>query len=225
MTAPVVGISADLIEHNGLVRAAAPETYSRAVRLAGGIPVILPPVPETALDAVQLCDALVLTGGDDPCTEPFGEATDPRVTRVDPTRQRAESAVLDYLGQHQPDTPVLGVCLGMQMMALHAGGQLDQFMADTTTTHADHWDRNHAITAADAVFVSNGVVHSKHKQAVAGPGRMRVAAVAHDGVCEAIVDTDRAFYVGVQWHPERTESEPLGLDVFRQLIRSARRGR
>ncbi len=220
MARPVIGISADLIDHNGLTRAAAPVTYVDAVSAAGGIPLVLPPNPETALELLERCDALVLTGGDDPATEPFGQPTDPRVTLVRPKRQTTESLMIEHLASHRPDTPVLGVCLGIQMMTLHAGGRLDQFMPDTTPTHADHWERQHAVRSLDAERLGEGVVNSKHKQAIADPGRMRVIGVAHDGVCEAVIDSDRRFYLGVQWHPERTDYEPLGADLFRRLIRS-----
>ncbi|MEO0631840.1 MAG: gamma-glutamyl-gamma-aminobutyrate hydrolase family protein, partial [Planctomycetota bacterium] len=175
---PVVGISADLIDHNGLRRAASPTTYAAAVASAGGVPVLLPPVPETAVEAIQRCDGLVLTGGDDPLTEPFGEATDPRVTPVHADRQSSESAILQFLARESPDTPVLGVCLGMQMMALHAGGRLDQFMPQTTPTHADHWERSHDVRTEDASLLSEGLVNSKHKQAIVDAGRMRVIGVA-----------------------------------------------
>lgn len=225
MAAPTIGITADLIEHNGLVRAAAPTTYVRAVVAAGGVPIVLPPVTEAAAEVFERCDGFVFTGGDDPATEPFGEATDPRVTPVHPDRQSAESAVLSLLADDPADRPVLGVCLGMQMMALHAGGQLDQFMPDTTPTHADHWERTHTVRSLDTELMADGEVNSKHKQAISDPGSLRMIAVAHDGVCEAVADTSRRLYVGVQWHPERTTHESLGLDLFRRLIRSARSGR
>ena len=64
-------------------------------------------------------------GGDDPRTEPFGEPTHPKATPVEPERQAFETALLEEL-QRRPGAPVLGVCLGMQMMALHAGGKLNQ---------------------------------------------------------------------------------------------------
>lgn len=221
MSRPVIGITADLIDHNGLVRAAAPITYAKAVTDAGGIPVVLPPVPETALEILDRCDGLVFTGGDDPATEPFGQPTDPRVTLVDPVRQTAESAVLAHLADERPDMPVLGVCLGMQMMALHAGGTLDQFMPESVATHADHWERVHPVRTRQPDSLGEGQVNSKHKQAITDAGSMNVIGVAHDGVCEAIIDTSRRFYLGVQWHPERTDHAPLGIDLFKRLVRFA----
>ena len=222
MHRPVVGITADLIDHNGFVRAAAPRTYVQAVLEAEGVPLILPPAAGVATDQLSRCDALVLTGGDDPIMEPFGVETDARVTRVDPERQAAESFILDFLAAERPDMPVLGVCLGMQMMALHAGGVLDQWMPDTTPTHADHWDRPHRVVSEDERLLATGDVLSRHRQAISAAGSMRVVGRAHDGIIEAVTDPDRPYYLGVQWHPERTADAGLGADLFTRLVASAR---
>jgi putative glutamine amidotransferase len=110
----------------------------------------------------------------------------------------------------------------MQMMALHAGGRLDQFMPDTTPTHREHWDAVHEVRSLDGAMLSGGAVHSRHKQAVSHPGSLATLAVAHDGVIEAVHDPARRFYIGVQWHPERTGDGPLGLGLFARLIAAAR---
>ncbi|MEM8757883.1 MAG: gamma-glutamyl-gamma-aminobutyrate hydrolase family protein [Planctomycetota bacterium] len=219
---PIVGITADIMPVNSIERAVAATGYCRAVRESGGVPVILPPEPGAAIDQLGVCDALVLIGGDDPRTEPFGQPTDPRVAPVHAARQESESAMISHLADETPDMPVLGVCLGMQLMALHAGGKLDQWMADSTPTHGDHWDRDHRVECTGSLKGGSGTVHSRHRQAVSDPGSLRVCAAAHDGVTEAVSDPARRFYLGVQWHPERTAFEPLGLDLFRRLVRSAR---
>ena len=222
---PVIGIDADLITHNDMVRTAAPRAYSEAVIRAGGVPLILPPIPGSAARALALCDALVLTGGDDPQTESFGAATDPRITPVHPDRQ----AFLEELVPGIPeDLPVLGVCLGMQMMALDAGGELDQFMPESTPTHAEHWGQIHPVVFERSWPLSHDSeptgVSSKHKQAITDPGSLVVGARAHDGVIEAVIDPNRRFYLGVQWHPERTEDDRVGMDLFRAIVRAARPG-
>ena len=66
---------------------------------------------------------------------------------------------------------------------------------------------------------------SSHHQAVRETGRLRVVAVADDGVIEAIDDPGRRFYLGVQWHPERTGDVSLGAGVFARLVEAARGGR
>jgi putative glutamine amidotransferase len=229
---PLVGITADLAEAPASPgdaprpRATAPMTYVRAVVEAGGVPILLPPIAKLAHDYARRCDAFVFTGGDDPRTEPFGEPTHPRATPVHPDRQAFEVALLDEL-QARPAAPVLGVCLGMQMMALHAGGKLNQHMPDDTPTAEQHrHDAAHEIrppadAPAHSVIVP-GMVTSHHRQAVRDAGRLRVIALAPDGIIEAIDDPARPFYVGVQWHPERTPFEPLGIRLFKRLVQAVR---
>lgn len=217
---PIIGITTDV--HEG--RARVKRTYAEAVVRAGGVPVLISP-PEDPAEADALArlhaeaiDALVLTGGDDPRTEPFGAPTDPRITPVDASRQAYETALCAFaLGS---DLPTLGVCLGMQMLALAAGGVLDQWMPDSTPTHAEHWgDRAHAIEGTDGF--PSGTVTSHHRQAIADAGRLRVVARAHDGVIEAIDDPGRPCLFGVQWHPERTAERGLGDALFERLVNAA----
>lgn len=217
---PLIGITCLVDEPNTRIRRA----YADAVFAAGAIPIHLPvPRPEHRPAAVELylriCDGFVLTGGFDPITEHYGEPTDPRVTREHPDRQAFEEALLKAL-DHERDRPVLGVCLGMQLMALHAGGRLNQWMSDSVPTHAQHYDdHRHPITLQiDPAPIPEGEVTSWHRQSVDDPGRLRVIAAAPDGVIEAIDDPHRPFYLGVQWHPERTASPELGLNLFKALV-------
>lgn len=225
MPQPLVAITADLAERHDLPIAFSYRSYAHAVRRAGALPVLLPP-PEDHHDAVaQACaqrfDAYVLTGGDDPSTEPFGVPTHPQAKALHPDRQRFEVALVHALNA-RPDAPVLGVCLGMQLMGLCAGGTLDQHLPDSTPTHADHERRHHDIRSLDNTALPSGTVWSRHHQAISDPGSLAVLAHAHDGVIEALHDPARPFYLGVQWHPERSDHAPLGIDLFQRLVDAAR---
>ncbi len=226
-------------------------TYSRAVAEAGCLPVLLPHEPEMAAEYVLRCDAIVLTGGVDPRTEPFGSATHPMARPIDPRRQQFEMAVLEACDRDR-DKPVLGVCLGMQLMALHHGGRLHQFLPevlDEPDVHQEHRRHGIVMKVSDSVLCaplqtasgpspdadddacdasSSGTcdlghstcdfqVVSHHRQAVADPGSLRIAAVAPDGVIEAIDDATRPFYLGVQWHPERGDAGPINRGLFDRL--------
>ncbi|MEO0482398.1 MAG: gamma-glutamyl-gamma-aminobutyrate hydrolase family protein [Planctomycetota bacterium] len=215
---PFVAITSDLIEHNGLVRLASPRHYADAVTRAGGVPVVLSMAPNSLEHCIDAFDAFILTGGDDPVTEPFGQPTHDQAVRIYEERQTFETQLLERLQRDAPDKPALGVCLGMQMMALLAGGRLDQHMPETTPTHADHWGRDHEVLPEPNAPFAAGAVHSKHRQAVDTAGALAVAARAHDGVIEAIHDPDRRFYLGVQWHPERTANDALGDAIIRSLV-------
>lgn len=233
--APIIGITTDIThpaDRPQSLRATCPLTYARSVAAAGGIPLLLPPILELIPQQLRACDGFVFTGGDDPRTEPFGVPTHPATTLVHPQRQEYETALLGALNavEHR-DTPVLGVCLGMQMMALLAGGTLNQHLPDALASAADHTgDRRHRVVT-DTMFSrfsskadeQSGqlTVTSHHHQAVEMPGNLSVVAVAHDGVIEGIADHQRRYYLGVQWHPERTDEPCLGLDLFVSLVQSA----
>ncbi len=205
---PVIGITPDADDR--AYRSA--RAYSQMIAQAGGVPIILPHRLE-CLDAyLHLCAGFVLSGGDDPRMEEFGRPTHPRATPLDSDRQAFEVALLRAIS---PDQPALGVCLGMQLMALVAGGDLDQYLPETLPTHEQHWGQKiHEISGT----IGSGLVLSHHRQAVSSPGRLEIAATSPDGVIEAIRDPACRFRVGVQWHPERTADDALGAGLFRGLI-------
>lgn len=214
---PIIGITADLAVSETAERFEVNRAYIDAVRAAGGAPLILPCRAECVPRYLEVCDGFILTGGDDPIMEYWGVPTHARAKKIHPDRQAFELALLEALeGDDGP--PTLGVCLGMQLMGLHAGGELDQYLPDNLATAADHWGRKpHAIDGP----LGCGIVLSHHRQALVDAGRLTVVATAPDGVIEAIRDPQRQFYLGVQWHPERTEGATLGQQVIQELVRQA----
>lgn len=213
MAAPLIAITADIVEDRLVLSSA----YAAAIEAAGGHPIILPPLPELAVTYVQRCDGFILSGGDDPIMEHWGIATHPAAKKVDLDRQTFELALLQALNAHR-DKPVLGVCLGMQFMGLNAGGRLDQCLSESLPTHADHAGRKiHRVAGR----IGRGEVMSNHRQAIVDAGSMCVVATAPDGVIEAIRADDRRFYLGVQWHPERTTDQALGAAIIADLVRAS----
>ena len=222
---PTIGITPDVVEAEGRVRAQVSLAYLEAVERVGGVPLVLSPLDGLIAAQLARCEGLVLTGGDDPRTERYGEPTDPRVTPVHPRRQAFEEALLAEVDGAARGMPVLGVCLGMQMMALAAGGRLDQHMPASVDPEGRHWGHEHGVVPeGDVGEVARGTVFSRHRQCVADAGRLEVLARSPDGVIEAVGDRDRACYLGVQWHPERTEDERLGIELFAMLVEAARGG-
>lgn len=221
---PLVGITVDVTQSpEGRLKADCGLAYATCVVAAGGEPVLLPPLVERVPEYARRLEAFVLTGGDDPRMEVFGVPTHPRAKVMHPLRQEFELALLDELRAGRPEVPVLGVCLGMQLMSLHAGGTLNQYLPDTLPTHGLHSNAEHRVAPVGGCgAVAAGKVWSNHRQAVEDAGRLAVVARSEDGIIEAIADPLRRFYVGVQWHPERTSDPATGPGVFEALIRAAR---
>ena len=233
----VIGITVDLVRPpsdrrddatDSLPRYQSSIVYSDAVAACGATPILLPAQTGHIEAYLQRCDGFILSGGGDPDTAPFGEPVHKEAVRIDPERQRFELALLDALDS--TSHPVLGVCLGMQLMVLHHGGRLHQHLPDAPEplcrTADRHADAAHPIRCAidsHPYLSAGGYVQSVHHQAVAEPGRMRTIAVSDDGVIEAVdlPDADR-FYLGVQWHPERTEDPPLGQNLIAHFITASR---
>lgn len=226
--APLIAITPDVCEPQpGRVRLQCALGYAACVAEAGGVPVIVPPLPEQIDRQVGMVDGLVLTGGGDPRMEAFGATTDPRASLMHLLRQEYETALVRRL-MERPEVPVLGICLGMQMMALMAGGRLDQHLPDRLATADRHQgDRRHGIVpehggGGAAGWLVSGEVTSHHRQGITDAGRLRVIARSDDGVIEAVEHPSAAFWVGVQWHPERTEDPRLGRDLFVRLVEASR---
>jgi putative glutamine amidotransferase len=139
---------------------------------------------------------------------------------------------------------VLGMCMGIQLMAMHAGGRLNQHLPDTlgdAAAEAHQKDHRHGVVLrVDDTAVVNPktegrgpkaeascecTVASWHHQAVEDTGTLRLVATAPDGVIEAIDDPTRPFYVGVQWHPERGGAGPFNRDLLERFVDACRRSR
>lgn len=197
--------------------------YAMCVERAGGVPIMLPPIPSLIAEHLRLGDGFILTGGDDPKMEAFGVPTHAQAKVIHPQRQAYELGLLDAL-RSRPDTPVLGVCLGMQLMTLHAGGRLNQYLPDTLASHAMHKNAEHSVNPErGCTLIESGIVWSNHRQAMSSAGTLAVIAWSDDGVIEAVADLSRPHYIGVQWHPERTTSAAMGQRILNDLVSSATR--
>ncbi len=237
---PIIGITPDVGETAGrpgrppMPRYELKQAYADAVLASGGLPVVLPySEDETApAEAVALCDGLVITGGAfDIPPELYGAKAGDRLGPMKRGRTAYEQRVLH--AALQANKPVLGVCGGMQLLAVELGGTLWQDIRDEVPGSFDHEQKldprepGHPVkilegTALEAILgVRELQVNSTHHQAVRDPGRARVCAISPDLIIEAIELPDN-FALGVQWHPELLASlEHLAL--YRALVDKSRR--
>jgi putative glutamine amidotransferase len=189
-----------------------PAQYAEAVVACGGVPVLLPPNETVgAADVVaRRIDGLVVSGGADVDPAQYAAEPHPRTAGWRPDRDAWELALLT--AADAAGLPVLGVCRGMQVMAVHAGGRLDQHTPDLVggDDHSPGGDVFGSVavsTAAGtrlAALVGPSLsVNCHHHQSVAEHPGFVAAAHALDGTLEAMEDPDGdRFRVGVQWHPE-----------------------
>jgi putative glutamine amidotransferase len=229
---PRIGLTLDA---DGEGRYLLPRAYADAVAAEGGLPLPLPHHPPLTADYLGLLDGLVITGGAfDVPPERYGEA--PR-TGCGPTRpERTEAELALLRAALAAGLPLLGVCGGMQLLAVACGGRLYQdLQADAGLGGHEQpppRDRpSHPVEVlagtrlAGLVGPGELMVNSTHHQAVreAGAG-VRISARATDGVIEAIELADQPFAVGVQWHPEAVRRhEPRHAAIYRGLVAAARR--
>lgn len=188
-----------------------PTEYAAAVEAAGGVPVLLPPVsaPGAAERVVRRVDALVVAGGADVDPGRYGAQPHERTAGWQPERDAWELALLDAAASAA--LPVLGICRGMQLMAVHGGGTLDQHTPDLVghETHSPGGDAYGAVEVATepgsrlAGLVGASLeVSCHHHQGVATHPGFTAVARAADGTLEAMEAEGERFCLAVQWHPE-----------------------
>ena len=234
---PVIGITLDLEDggvdqYSRFAWCALRENYLSAVATAGGLPVALPLFAQLAQEYVAKLDGLLITGGAFDIDPLLYGATErhPSVT-LRPRRTRTESALL--AAAMQRNIPVLGICGGMQLIAVSLGATLIQHIPHTYPDALPHEQPNPRDEASHGVDIlpdtllariTGGArriaVNSAHHQAVGTPGRGRVNAIAEDGVIEGIEDPDHRFCLGVQWHPE-FGIDPADRTLFKAFIQAS----
>lgn len=212
-----------------------PRRYADKVVQAGGIPVLLPPVPGIE-QALPRLDALVLSGGGDIDPACYATPRDPATGPASAARDGAEAALCR--GALELGLPLLGICRGLQVINVSLGGTLHQHLPgivghDGHSPEESGYGRHEVTVAADSRLAdvlgrAELAVPTHHHQAIAGLGDGLVAtAWATDDIIEAVEfgadefgtgARDGAAMLAVQWHPEAGDD----LSLFRWLIVAAR---
>ena len=188
---------------------------------------LLPP-DEDGVEALDRVDALVIAGGADVDPTRYGE--EPHPTTDAPRRDRDASELGLYRRARRLGLPVLGICRGLQVMAVASGGRLVQHLPDEVrgTRHRDAPGtfNRHGATFAPGSLVARILgttateVNSSHHQSVRDAGSLTVTGWADDGTIEVAEEPSSPFVLGVQWHPEEDDDPRL----FLALVDAARFG-
>ena len=211
--------------------------FIREISDLGAIPLVLPSVTdndELLLDALSLCDGVILTGGPDVRPSYFGEEIIPSCGAISDERDEFELKL--YKMALEADKSILGICRGVQVMNIGSGGDIYQDIYSQTGTKLVHHTLDgkkafHKVTVlGDAVqrfgFLSNSfVTNSYHHQNVRRLGEgFEAFSVTDDGLIEAIYMPERRFVAGVQWHPEkRFENDTDSFCIMIEFIESCKK--
>ena len=233
-TRPAIGVTVDRVD--GKDQYLSNFSYAAAVATAGGLPLLLPYRLDHGLigDYLDRLDGVLLTGGADLDPARYGGGDYAAGTHpIDPDRESFELALIAEIERRR--LPVLGVCLGSQVMNVHRGGSLHQFLPTVDRPDAlEHRSLGpvplrHGVTVDTDSVLGRAIgrrevsANTYHKQAVDRLGRgLRVIATAPDGVVEAFEDpASPALFAAVQWHPERLIDEAEHLGPFELLVQQA----
>lgn len=232
---PVIGITSN---HNDGTAQLSERYYDMVVQ-AGGVPVLIPPVSDrhVIIGTLEHLDGLLLSGGADFNPLWCGEQPSPRLHHINATRDLPELLLTRLAYNRQ--IPMLGICRGIQTLAMALDGEVDQDIEEARkgkagakplvrhSQDADRGEPTHTVSLAEgstlrALYKTDMLaVNSFHHQAVRKPGeRFRVTATASDGVIEAIESSEHKAIMGVQWHPECLADD--GLPLFCWLVGQAR---
>ncbi len=237
---PVIGITTYLEPASwaawvDVQAALVPHAYVHKLEEAGAVVLLVPPRAEVdeafAHEVLDRLDGLVIAGGADVEPRRYGARPHPLVRVVRPDRDDLE-LLLARVTAERP-TPVLGICRGMQVMAVAAGGELEQHLPDRAGTIAHMGSpgtyTHHLIATVEGtrvaeVFGASVEVPSSHHQSVLSHPGYRPAAFASDGTLEAMEDPGQPFRLAVQWHPEAGE-DPRLFDALVAAAHEAARSR
>lgn len=224
MKRPLIGI-VGRFENNAKSKFFVYDEYRLAIIKSGGLPILLLPIHDEDMkniypfhkdqkdnnkflikQMVDLCDGILFPGG----SQWYG----------------FEQEIYNYA--YEQDKPVLGICLGMQMIG--CSPYFKEQNSDMTVLiksgliHKTNLKYAHSITIYDGklkdIFQTNQIcVNSRHSSCLQKNDSFYIVAKSDDGVIEAIEIPNKTFIIGVQWHPESIyDSDKYSSLLFQKFI-------
>jgi putative glutamine amidotransferase len=231
-----IAVSGVVRTWDGADRTGVNAAYVRALLAAGGLPLVLSPLMGASLAASALdsCQGLLLTGGEDIDPSWYGAAPSPLLEPPSQERDLFELAL--FAVARQRGLPILGICRGIQLINVALGGTLFQDLPSERPGSLNHSPtgardtRSHVVRlqrgsrVAQALNAGDITVNSMHHQAVRdlAPGLV-ATGWSGDGVIEAAESTSDSWILAVQWHPEEMYAGRHAPDhgLFAALVQKA----
>ena len=226
---PIIAMLAEICDDLG---ARVPNTYVKAVEMAGGIPLLVPLVvnDETADDIVSLCDGFLFTGGEDIDPARYGETKKETCGEISFYRDELEFRFMERA--LASGKPIVAICRGIQLLNVALGGTLHQDIPTELESNIRHVQSEPKLAPSHKVKIIPDTPlyellkveyvqgNSFHHQAIKKLGRgLSVMALADDGVIEGVYTDGEQYIRGYQWHPERlVESDTDNLKIFVDLM-------
>ena len=233
MTRPIIGVTCYQETASwgawNINAAVLPHWYLDTLQAAGATVVLIPEDPHPDPRLLDRLDGLVIVGGVDVDARLYDEH--PHATADQPREVRDASDLAMYRGARDRRMPVLGICRGLQIMAVAHGGSLHQDMPEVSDlVHRErpgHFTEHQATClpgtiAAEIYGTEPMVVNSSHHQAVRDAGDLAIAIRAEDGTVEGCEDPSDAFVLGVQWHPEHPSRREVDAPLIARFLDAAR---
>ena len=167
--------------------------YSNIVRMiysCGAIPVGLV-LNKNYKKVIDICDGIIFQGGD--------------------SFQEYDEKALIYC--YKKDIPTLGICLGMQLMGYVFNGELIDIENHKNTYHEISIDKKSKLYKI--IKKEKIEVNSRHNSVLKNT-KLKITSKSIDGYIESIEDSNKKFFIGVQWHPEDINQ----IKIFKKLIES-----
>ena len=196
--------------------------YAQGVIAAGGVPVFLPLSLEPA-ELIPRLDGLLMSGGADIDPKRYGAEPEPELQSIEPARDEFELKILELV--YECELPVAGICRGLQILNVHAGGSLYQDVPPHSVRDKAPSTRVHDITTEkgsilEKLYGEKLEVNSLHHQSIKTLGKhFSASATSNDGIFEGIEHSQLPI-VAVQWHPEMLDTRDSD-PIFRWLVSKA----
>ncbi|OUV77184.1 MAG: hypothetical protein CBC90_06135 [Acidimicrobiaceae bacterium TMED130] len=196
--------------------------YAQGIIAAGGVPVFLPLSLDPA-EIIPRLDGILMSGGADIDPKRYGAEPEPELQSIEPARDEFELKILELV--YECELPVAGICRGLQILNVHAGGSLYQDVPPHSVRDKAPSTRVHDITTEkgsilEKLYGEKLEVNSLHHQSIKTLGKhFSASATSNDGIVEGIEHSQLPI-VAVQWHPEMLDTRDSD-PIFKWLVSKA----